>query len=1406
MAKRLSILVSLDGNDQGLQRTVENAQKSLNDLASSAKGSGAKISDGITDMKSGFASLNSRITEARTQLLAFLSVHFALDTARRVVEIADSWNMMTAKLKLATAGQSEFNVAQKALFDLAQRNGVALESTATLYGKMQASVRSLGKDQTVALSLTESVAQALRLSGATSSEASSSILQFGQALSAGVLRGDEFNSVMENSPRLAQALAEGLNAPIGSLRKMAEQGQLTADVVVNALLSQKQKLATEFGQLPMTVSQSMERVRNAFTQWISEVDQATGFTTKLAEAFTWLSQHVDDVMQVLGVLSKVTLAILIYRLIPALITAWRLAGLAAVSAATNTSAAWATANLTLSQAAATAGLLKTAFALLGAFVVGWEIGTWLREKFEVVRVAGVVMVEGLVKGFEVLQYQWELFAAVFSSDTLAAASQRHQQRLQQMNDVLTAMRDDARDVATSAASAMNASGMTAQEISRNLEAVRQGTQEAVGRGLEAVSGAIQKLGSQITEVDQRIGQLQSTVSQTTSRMASAYSVLISQVSEQLMQQLSAVTNFYAQKKNLLDLHHQSEVLLITQSTQLLSQSIKDQVALKRSALTQTLSIMNEEALIRRQVAERQGANDAERLANVRQVDNEILETKRRTLQEAVADYRQHIDELNAQDLRHLQSIERIEAQKRQLSLSTEDRIREIQRQGMSEAAANEDRKLQIQQRQQAAKEALSRGELEQAKKLAQESMDLAAQVASEQASQTRQSQNARIQSEQELSKVQELQSQARQARSNQEYERSEQLMKQADELRESIAEKTKVSDEQVARGKSGISQSIQSIQSAQDILNQTLDAEAAAHRKASLSAQESRNAIQQTIDQTTQSITSLTATLQKGLTISLSADATQFKQTLAQLDQSLDEKARLVAIQLDLKAAQKQLQDFEQQLKDGKTMSVNLDLSSAVNALSTLQTYAKEKSLIELSLSTDKAQASLNNLSTQMQALSRLRSESLHEVRSNVETVRSSITSLQGLNTSSVHTITIQKVEAHASGGLVGSGGGRGDESVARFSSGGLASHDASSHSSVNRHQGVAATIRRFATGGMVMAGVNFRRLKDGFVPGSGNEDTEAHALDQGSFVINKNAVRQYGASAMAALNEESPQATTPQDSKKTGSASSGTSHQRTVSTNQKPVSTESDIPQEGQRVNRSAYETIKMIELGLKSMDDYTAWLQTKFSGAISLDARRLTLTNFFNQSRRDKPVVEALLSRAQLSSTEQQTLDRIRSTWKMAISQPLQYGKDVERELMDWMAAQKVQFFKSGGLAASDVVPAMLTPGEYVVKKSAVERWGVGFLESLNRMKLPAQAVMKRVRGYANGGFVQHQPWSHSVNESDWSRQLPKQDFSSTSGPIKTIRVELTNGFKSVPATMAASDESQLMQLLAQAKSRSI
>lgn len=1347
MANRISILVALEGADEGLKRAITSAERSLGGFGSSAKTAGDKAAAGMAEVKAGMNAFGDQVAKAKTQLLAFLTINWAAGKVQEIVQIADAWNMMSARLKLATAGQREYTVAQKELFAIAQRIGVPIQETATLYGKLQQAVRMLGGEQKDALSLTESISQALRISGASATEAQASLLQFGQALASGVLRGEEFNSVVENSPRLAKALADGLNVPIGRLRKLAEEGRLTADVVVNALMSQKDKLAAEYAQLPVTVSQAFTRLSNAFGQWISKLDESTGFTKKLAEALTWLSENLDTVMRWLGRIAEVGLAVLVYRLIPALIIAWQTAGAAAVTAASTTAAAWATANLSLSNAIATVGKLRVAFAVLGAAIVGWEIGTWLSEKFEIVRKAGIFMVQVLMTGIEQLRFRWEVFAAIFTSDTIAEATKRHHERLTEMNRIFAEMYADATEGANAAKGAMNTAATAAEEIAKRLEAVRQGTQEAVGRGIEAVHAALEKLKSRLGEVEQAVGKAQGVVNDATAKMAEAYKGLTSIVEASLAQQVQAVKNRYEQEKAELERTQQSETAKITKSTQLLTEALTQQATLRRQATTETLGLIDQETQARKDAAARQGQTEEERRTNVQRVENEILATKRQTLTQALSEYRQHIDALNAEANRHLAEVQRIEEAKRQLSMSTEERIRDIRRQGMTEYEATEDRKRQIGEMQEQARRALANGELELARQLAQKAMDMAAQVATSQTNEAKRGEEARKQSEQAVSQVTQLEAQSREAYRRQEYQQAADLMRQADQLRAELAQKAKDADAQAAQGKQGVRDAIDRIRQSEEILNQTLDAEAKAHQAAARSAITARDEIQRTLTETTRQIDDITAKLKDGLKVTLDADTTRFDKAIADLDKALAEKEYLLQIQADLQEAEKKLKEYEALLKEGKTLPVDADVSKAREALDKLKAYADQNAQFELKVATEKAQAAITNVEGMIKALDRIQTESQHQVASNVGAVRGEIDSLNGRNTSSTHTIYVTKVETNATGGLVGGAGGG---------------------------------VRRFADGGAVAPA--FPRMSGGSVPGSGHHDTVPRTLDAGAFVIRKAAVQKYGSGALSRLASG-----VAHFARGGPVAMFGGGKTRDADPNDK-----SSRPKK----NREAFEALKMIDLGLQGMNEYTSWLQWNYGASVSLDMRSKTMDNYGKQAQQDRRTLEEFMSRKTLTGNERQNLERIKQTWRSAMAQPLLWGKDLERELIDYMEQNQGEFYRRGGISKSDTVPAMLTPGEFVVNRQAVSRYGAGFFEAINNLSAPAQALAGRalagIQGFASGGLVQPA-----------SRSLPRPSLPD-SAPTRTVRVELSSGQQKVNATVDARDEARLLQLLDAARAR--
>ncbi|MGB1561543.1 MAG: tape measure protein [Sinimarinibacterium flocculans] len=191
---------------------------------------------------------------------------------RQIIAIDDAYARVEGRLRLVTTGTENLARVQEELFGIAQRTGVAYEETANLYAKVAKNAEALGLSQQQLLDFTEVTNQAIQVSGASAIEAAGGVRQLGQALASGALRGDEFNSLAENMPRLRDAIADGLGISIGELRKFAAEGKLTAEVVTQALLSQSDVIEREFQALPVTVGRAMTELENEVKRAIAGAD------------------------------------------------------------------------------------------------------------------------------------------------------------------------------------------------------------------------------------------------------------------------------------------------------------------------------------------------------------------------------------------------------------------------------------------------------------------------------------------------------------------------------------------------------------------------------------------------------------------------------------------------------------------------------------------------------------------------------------------------------------------------------------------------------------------------------------------------------------------------------------------------------------------------------------------------------------------------------------------------------------------------------------------------------------------------------------------------------------------------------------------------------------------------------
>lgn len=247
-----------------------------------------------------FDPLNDNLNSIKGTIRSLITGFATLASAKYLADQADQAALLAAKLGLATKNTKELAAAQGALFDIAQRTRTAYSATVDLYGKLSQAAKELTASQGQLFDVTESVNKAVQLSGATADAADAAIIQLAQGLAAGALRGDELNSVMEQTPRLARAIAEGMGITVGELRKMGEQGKITAEEVINALLNQKQILDDEFRKLPPTIGGAFTKLKNSVGLFIGEVEKATGISRGFAGVIDDLATALSDTDFVAG--------------------------------------------------------------------------------------------------------------------------------------------------------------------------------------------------------------------------------------------------------------------------------------------------------------------------------------------------------------------------------------------------------------------------------------------------------------------------------------------------------------------------------------------------------------------------------------------------------------------------------------------------------------------------------------------------------------------------------------------------------------------------------------------------------------------------------------------------------------------------------------------------------------------------------------------------------------------------------------------------------------------------------------------------------------------------------------------------------------------------------------------------
>lgn len=261
-------------------RNTSNITNETTQSLSRHESASQKLSTGLGGLKTGLTALAG----------AFAAVGLSLGV-KELAQTADSYTNLSARINIATQDGGNFAQAMAGVHQVALATNSSLEATGTLFTKINDTGKQMGLTQQQSLDLTKTINQAIQTGGGSAQASEAAITQLAQALQSGVLRGDEFNSIMEQAPGLTKALASGLNVTTGELRKMAENGELSAERVVKAIQSQSAAVQADYDKFPTTIGNALQRISTSWEILIGKMDQANGASSIAAQ---WLSTLADN--------------------------------------------------------------------------------------------------------------------------------------------------------------------------------------------------------------------------------------------------------------------------------------------------------------------------------------------------------------------------------------------------------------------------------------------------------------------------------------------------------------------------------------------------------------------------------------------------------------------------------------------------------------------------------------------------------------------------------------------------------------------------------------------------------------------------------------------------------------------------------------------------------------------------------------------------------------------------------------------------------------------------------------------------------------------------------------------------------------------------------------------------------
>lgn len=290
-----------------------------------------QLNNKLKQTKTELNSVSQQLNGFKSQLLGFTAIAGVSLGAKSILLDADAMTSYQARIKLVSRTNNEAKGTFRELMDISNETGNAFKSTAELYTRVY---RALGDKANSAelLQFTRTLQQMVVVSGALPEEAKSAIIQLSQGLASGTLRGEEFNSVAEQMPIFLEVLQKSLGKTRAELRKMAEDGELTPQIILSATKEAAAEIEKQYQSMPLTIGRAGAHFGNAWTEYLNKTDNAISLTATVAAAISGLANNLD----LFGNVALVVAAVAASRFVAGMVqSAVAMARNAAVTAASN---------------------------------------------------------------------------------------------------------------------------------------------------------------------------------------------------------------------------------------------------------------------------------------------------------------------------------------------------------------------------------------------------------------------------------------------------------------------------------------------------------------------------------------------------------------------------------------------------------------------------------------------------------------------------------------------------------------------------------------------------------------------------------------------------------------------------------------------------------------------------------------------------------------------------------------------------------------------------------------------------------------------------------------------------------------------------------------------------------------